>query len=532
MHRLADFERSNSPAILKRLGDVLRTDVLSSIIVFLVALPLCLGIAKACGLPPAVGLLTGIVGGLFVGTFSGSPLQVSGPAAGLIVLVAGLVAQYPGQEQAALGAVVLVAGAIQFTAGLLRLGQWFRAVAPAVIEGMLAGIGVLILASQFHIMIDSNSYKSGLENIAQIPHSIWKVISPSDDATHHFAALVGFVTIAVIVLWKLVAPKRLKIIPGPLLAVLIATGLSAARGLPIKKVELPDQLWDAIVLPGQNWLTLFQDPAIWTMGVTMALVASAETLLCASAIDQMHSGKRAKYDRELTAQGIGNSVCGLIGALPMTGVIVRSAANVEAGAKTRWSAVMHGMWLLLFVMLLPGALKLIPTACLAGILVYTGYKLVDVHKARTLHRTSRGELFVYLATLITIVATDLLTGVVTGIVLSALRLLHEFSQLRVHVEERPEHRQTVMYLEGAATFIRLPRLATALEQVKSDTHLEVHLDKLTFIDHACFELIMNWEKQHQAAGGTLAIDWGQLKARFKQRRRRSQSHHEVSLPTV
>jgi MFS superfamily sulfate permease-like transporter len=216
----------------------------------------------------------------------------------------------------------------------------------------------------------------------------------------------------------------------------------------------------------------------------------------------------------------------------MTGVIVRSAANVEAGAKTRWSAVFHGMWLLLFVMLLPGALKLIPTACLAGILVYTGYKLVDVHEAKKLYRTSRGEFFVYLATLITIVATDLLTGVVTGIVLSALRLLHAFSQLRIHVEEQPEHRQTVMYLEGAATFIRLPHLATALEQVKSDTHLEVHLEKLTFIDHACFELIMNWEKQHQAAGGTLAIDWGVLKARFKQRRRRSQSHHNISVPTT
>ncbi len=531
MHRVSEFEISRRPSIPARLGAVLRTDFLSSIIVFLVALPLCLGIAKACGMPPAVGLLTGIVGGLIVGMFSGSPLQVSGPAAGLIVLVAGLVAQFPGREQAALGAVVLIAGAIQFVAGAFRLGQWFCAVAPAVIEGMLAGIGVLILASQFHIMIDSTPYKSGPENLEMIPHAIWKVISPSDDATHHFAALVGAVTISAIVGWKLLAPKRLKVIPAPLVAVVIATALSAIRGLPIKKVELPDQLWDAIAWPGTEWLTMFQDPMIWKLALTTALVASAETLLCASAVDQMHSGPRTRYDRELSAQGIGNSICGLIGAMPMTGVVVRSSANVDAGAKTRLSAVLHGMWLLLFVLFLPDVLRMIPTACLAGILVYTGYILIDVREAKKLYRTSRGELLVYLATLVTVVGVDLLTGVVVGIVLSALRLLHAFSQLRIHTEEFPEERRTVIRLEGAATFIRLPHLATALEQVQPNAHLEVHLEKLNFIDHACFELIMNWEKQHEATGGTLSIDWGVLKARFKQRRR-SQSHHGTPEPVA
>src|SRR5262245_12310263 len=185
MHRPADFSQTHP--LLRQLAVALRTDLLSSIIVFLVALPLCLGIAKACGLPPAVGLLTGIVGGLFVGCIAGSPLQVSGPAAGLIVLVGVLVKEYPGRELPALGLVVLIAGLAQLAAGLFKLGQWFRAVAPAVIEGMLAGIGVLIFASQFHIMIDDSPRETGLANIAAIPVSLGKGLFSPVESGHQFA---------------------------------------------------------------------------------------------------------------------------------------------------------------------------------------------------------------------------------------------------------------------------------------------------------------------------------------------------------
>src|SRR6266404_1391336 len=208
MHRLADF--SSRPNI----GTV-RRDMLASVIVFLVALPLCLGIARACGMPPAAGLLTGIIGGLVVGLICGSPLQVSGPAAGLIVLVAMLVRD---QGPAALAVVLVLAGIIQIAAGFLKLGQWFRAVSPAVIEGMLAGIGLLIFAGQFHLMIDDVKRSDGLADMLAIPVSVGKMFHPGG-GVYHLAGLIATVTIAVLVIWKLAVPKKWQIFPAPLVAV-------------------------------------------------------------------------------------------------------------------------------------------------------------------------------------------------------------------------------------------------------------------------------------------------------------------------
>lgn len=487
-------------------------DVLASVVVFLVALPLCLGIALACGLPPAVGIITGIVGGIIVGTLSGSPLQVSGPAAGLIVLILDLVGD---KGVAALGPVVLIAGAVQLLAGVFRLGQWFRAVSPAVIHGMLTGIGVLILASQFHIMVDDKPRGSGVANLLSLPESIWKGLVPADDTVHHFAAWVGAMTIGTLVLWNTVLPKRWRIVPGPLVAVIVATVAAQVNWLPIGYVKLPANLSDAVTWPGANWLDLFRDPDIWVLGGTFAVVASAETLLCATAVDQMHPGPRTKYDRELMAQGIGNTICGVLGALPMTGVIVRSAANVEAGAKTRLSAVLHGFWLLVCVTSLPFVLRLIPTSGLAAILVYTGYKLVDVKGARELARESRSEFLIFLAVVVGVVVTDLLTGVLLGVALSALKLLITFGHLEVRVEEHPEKIRSYLHLEGAATFLRLPKIVEILDTVSANTELHVRFDHLSYIDHACLNLLLAWQKRHEATGGTLVIDWETLRAKFR-----------------
>lgn len=513
---------------LSVVAEFFRTDFLASIIVFLVALPLCLGIAEACQVPPALGLLTGIVGGLVVGAIAGSPLQVSGPAAGLIVLTRSAIEPFrsaddPSRALAALGLVVLIAGIMQIGAGLLRLGQWFRAVAPAVIEGMLAGIGVLIVCSQFHILLDLKSHGSGIADLLKIPESVSQALVIGSQPNR--ALWIGFASLAVIFGWRSFARQSWQIVPAPLLAVIVGTAAAAVMGWNlmaeggetlVRVVRLPDRLWEAATLPGAVSGQLLADPTIWKWGVTIALVASAETLLCATAVDQMHSGPRTRYNRELTAQGIGNALCGFLGALPMTGVIVRSAANVTAGAKTRASAILHGVWLLLFVSALPDLLRLIPTSCLAAILVYTGIKLVNFHHAHKLYRFSRGEFLIYLITLITIVTTDLLTGVITGIVLSAVKLVYTFSHLHVRLESRPGSPGILLRLEGAATFLRLPNLAAVLEQIPPNAELHIDFEGLTYIDHACLELLMNWEKQHQATGGTLVIDWGKLHARFRQ----------------
>lgn len=623
----------------------LRNDFLASIVVFLVALPLCMGIAIASGVPVAAGLITGIVGGIIVGTLSGVPLQVSGPAAGLTVIVYDIVQKH-GLEM--LGLAVLLAGAIQLVAGLLKMGQWFRAVSPAVIKGMLAGIGVLIFASQFHVMVDDRPKGNGIQNLITIPDAIEKgleiptfhdrnirefradmlrkvgelhrkqvslherlaehterINTDGDNATvkienpkeyaaeqkkhteelaavvkelcafeakkidgersvaiceaaeaalaksrvavkdlenkglndqalkaqseaaealngllgnlknHGLAAELGLLTIILILAWQAFAPRSLKLVPAALVAIVITTALAAIFVLPVLYVEVPDNLLEefhiptAAVLHNANWGDLIK------LAILIAVVASAETLLCATAVDQMHTGPRAKYDKELFAQGVGNMVCGAVGALPMTGVIVRSSANLQAGGTSRMSAILHGLWLLLFVAALSALLRMIPTACLAAMLVYIGYKLVDIKSIKKLYEYGWGEVGIYVATVTTIVVLDLLKGVLIGIALAAVKLLHTFSRLKVRLVSDAATKTSKMQLEGAATFIRLPKLATRLEKVPAGHELHVEFEHLDYIDHACLDLLMSWAKQHESTGGKMCIDWDTLHANFR-----------------
>ena len=486
-------------------------DFVASIVVFLVALPLCMGIAIASGVPPARGLLTGIIGGLIVGTLAGSPLAVSGPAAGLTVIVYKLVQDH-GLEM--LGGVVLLAGCVQVGAGLLRVGQWFRAISPAVIHGMLAGIGVLIFASQFHVMVDDLPRGSGIENLLSIPEAIYKGIFPLDGSVHHQAAAIGMMTIGSLLLWERLKPHNLKLIPGPLIAVIVGTLGASLMGFEILRVDVPANLFDSVETPTRGVLASLFTAEMLIAAFSLAFIASAETLLCATAVDQMHDGQRTDYDRELTAQGIGNFLCGVIGALPMTGVIVRSSANVQAGGVTRMSAVMHGAWLLLFIAAVPWILRMIPTASLAAILVFTGYRLVNIAEIRKLATVGRGEVAIYMVTLVGIVVADLLTGVLVGLALSIGKLLYTFSHLTITTEISGDDKRADIQLEGASTFVRLPQLAAALDGIPKGTEVHVHVERLHYIDHACIELLANWERQHQKDGATVVIEWHELHDRY------------------
>jgi MFS superfamily sulfate permease-like transporter len=498
-----------------------KNDILASVVVFLVALPLCMGIAIASGVPAekaaAVGIITGITGGIVVGLLAGSPLLITGPAAGLSVLVYELIQQH-GWERT--GLIVLLAGFFQLIAGLFKLGQWFRAVSPAVIHGMLAGIGVLIIVSQFHIMLDDAPRENGLANIAALPEAVWRGVMPTENVNHNHAARIGILTIVILAFWKKLVPGRLKIVPAPLVAVVAATVVTLALHLSIKQVALPGNVFSVVALP---MLTGLDSWVAWQplliAALSIAFIASAETLLSASAVDQMHQGPRTRYDRELSAQGIGNMVSGLLGGLPMTGVIVRSAANVQAGAKSNKSEILHGVWLLVFVALFPFVLRLIPTASLAAILVYTGFKLVNPKVIYELRKFGRSEVLIYIVTVLTIVGEDLLTGVLVGMGLSIGKLLITFSHLQISCEDEPARGRTQLHLEGAATFLRLPKLAAALEAVPTNRELHVHFEHLDYIDHACLDLLMNWGKQHQATGGRLIIDWEELTDRIFQERR-------------
>lgn len=485
-------------------------DLFASIVVFLVALPLCMGIAIACNLPPSLGLATGIIGGLVVGGLSGSQMQVSGPAAGLVVIVCELIRE---QGLAKFSLIVAVAGLIQIAAGMMKTAQWFRAVPPSVVNGMLSGIGVLLFASQFHVMVDDLPKGNGLQNLMTIPQAIAKGLFEDSNPllNHHIAAPLGVLTICIIIAWERFAPKRFKIIPASLLAVLCATIISAILHLPIKHVVLPQTLVaDLSFLPDVFNMDWLEDAAVYTSALELAFVATAETLLTATALDKMHKGERTNYDRELCAQGVGNLLCGFVGSLPMTGVLVRSGANVSAGAKTRLSAIMHGAWLLLFVSCLPMIIRLIPNCSLAALLVYTGYKLANFKVCKQLLSYGKSEVLIYCATVVCIVCVDLLSGVLLGIGLAVLKLVYIFAHLDISIKDDEVHNRTELKLTGAATFLNLPRIAGALESINPRAELHVNLTDLSYVDHACIELLNNWDKHAKSTGSKLVIDWASL----------------------
>ncbi|WP_205755152.1 SulP family inorganic anion transporter [Azotobacter chroococcum] len=503
---------------LETLKSTLPRDAMASVVVFLVALPLCMGVAIASGMPPAKGLITGIVGGLVVGALAGAPLQVSGPAAGLAVLVFELVRQH---GIAMLGPILLLAGLIQLVAGRLRLGCWFRVTAPAVVYGMLAGIGILIILSQLHVMLDASPQASGLNNLQAFPAALVDALPFGAGAGDGWGAgLLGLMTIGAMWLWDKRKPARLRFLPGALIGVSLATLVSLILSMDVRRVEVPANLGDAIdwVQPA-DLLRLLTDPTLLVAALTLAFIASAETLLSAAAVDRMHQGPRADFDRELTSQGVGNLLCGLLGALPMTGVIVRSSANVQAGAVTRMSAILHGLWLLAFVLLLTAVLQSIPVASLAGVLVYTGVKLVDLKALRGLGRYGRMPMFIYAATALAIVFTDLLTGVMIGFALTLAKLAWRASRLKISLVYDEDGRSAELRMVGSATFLKVPELSRVLASVRPGTQLHVPLEHLNYIDHACMELLDEWRAASAANGSELVLESRAVKRRLEGRLR-------------
>ena len=494
-------------------------DFLASIVVFLVAIPLCLGIAIASGMPPTAGVITGIIGGIVVGSIAGSPLTVSGPAAGLVVLVVEIIAKY---GFVLFGEILMLAGILQMLAGHFKLGVWFRAISPAVIHGMLAGIGILIIGSQFHIMLDRKPSANGIQNLMNIPTAIRETISGQNGNLE--AGLIGLLTIAAIILWTSFAPKKLKLVPSALVGVLLAILVANFMHLDIKYIA--DLFSDPKDMG--NILTAIQMPSLVDFYATLnvsvmiavfslAFVASAESLLSASAVDQMHSGVRTKYDKELLSQGAGNTLCGFLGVLPMTGVIVRSSANVAAGAVSRASTIMHGFWLLLFISVFTFTLKYIPVDALAAVLVYTGFKLAYPKVIKELLRFGRAEVAIYLITIITIVMFNLLTGIMIGLMLSLIKLLYVFSHLEVKVLNTNHDKTVEVHLFGSATIIGLPKLAATLEGLALKKDVKIEFEDLAYIDHACIELLSGWQKQYIAAGGAVEVHWDNLHGKYHKR---------------
>ncbi len=472
--------------------NTLKKDFLASIIVFLIALPLAIGISIACGLPIYSGIVAGIIGGIVVGAFSGNSLQVSGPAAGLILIIVDIIQQM-GVDKLFL--IIFVVGIMQITFGILSFGKWFRAISPAIIQGMLAGIGVSIFLSQFHIMLDSNPKNNFIGNITDLFSVIYNSVLPLDGSVHHHACMIGLLTISIILLWNALPFKKLKAIPAALVGIIIASIVANVMKFDINYIQVSSNFWSNI-----NFIKMSEFSNIFNLNIlinalVITFIASAETLLTSAAIDKMSEKSKTNYDKEIIAQGIGNSIAGLVGGLPITGVIVRSAANINADAQTRMSAVLHGVWLLLFVSIFPNVLNYIPISALAAILVYTGYKLIDINAAKYIFNLSKGEFAIYMITLVSILFTNLFEGILIGFACAIIKSAYKVLKVNITTEDTESENGIVAYLHGNITFLQLPTLIDALENLPKDKNITLCTQKLHFIDHACIDYIKSWEKE-------------------------------------
>ncbi|MDP0400092.1 bifunctional SulP family inorganic anion transporter/carbonic anhydrase [Tsukamurella strandjordii] len=471
----------------EKLREVVRFDVPASIVVFLVALPLSLGIALASGAPLMAGLIAGVIGGIVGGVMGGSPLLVSGPAAGLTVVVAELINKFGWKVTAA---ITVAAGLVQIMLGMSRIARAALAISPVVVHAMLAGIGVTIVIQQTHVLFGGSSRSSVLQNLMDLPARIGSMHWPD------FA--VGAVVIAVMMVWPKLPPKFRKV-PGALVAIVAATVLSLVVPMNVERIKLNGSIIDAIGLPQ---LPTGQWAAVALGVLTVALIASVESLLSAVAVDKMHDGPKSNLDRELIGQGAANSLSGLLGGLPVTGVIVRSATNVTSGARTKWSAVLHGVWLLLFSVALSGLVEKIPTSALAGLLIVIGFQLVKTAHIRTARRT--GDIAVYAVTILGVLFLNLLEGVLAGLVVAILLVLWRVARASIEASQDSAGRWHVA-IDGSLSFFSLPRLSRVLASVppQSDVAIELTVD---FLDHASAEEITEWVRRYRASGGTVTID--------------------------
>ncbi|WP_246541089.1 SulP family inorganic anion transporter [Mycobacterium spongiae] len=476
----------------------LRHDFPASLVVFLVALPLSLGIAIASGAPLMAGLIAAVVGGIVAGSLGGSSVQVSGPAAGLTVVVAGLIDEL-GWPMLCL--MTIGAGALQILFGVSRIARAALAIAPVVVHAMLAGIGVTIMLQQVHVLLGGSSHSTAWRNIAALP----------DGILHHelHEVIIGGIVIAILLVWSKL-PAAVRIIPGPLVAIAGATAFSLIVDLHVERIQLSGNFFEAIGLPqlpalspsGQPWAHHIGAIAIGVL--TIALIASVESLLCAVGVDKLHRGPRTNFNREMIGQGSANVVSGLLGGLPITGVIVRSSANVAAGARTRMSAVLHGVWVLLFASLLTGLVELIPKAALAGLLIVVGGRLVRLAHIKIAWRT--GNFVIYAITIACVVFLNLLEGVLIGLTVAILFLL--FRVIRAPVEVRPVGgegpTQWRVYIDGTASFLLLPRLTKVLSTLPQGSAVTLNLNA-DYIDDSVSDAISDWQRAHEAMGGAVAI---------------------------
>lgn len=475
------------------------SDLPSAVVVFLVALPLCLGIALGSQAPLFSGIIAGIVGGIVVGSLSGSQLSVSGPAAGLTTIVAAAILKLPAFESFLLA--VVICGFFQMILGFLKAGVIGDYIPSSVIKGMLAAIGLILILKQLPHLVGYDVDFEGDENFSQGSDNTFSSIGKAINYITPAALVIGVVSLVFQIIWeKLVAGKKgfVRLVPAPLVVVLIGVGINeflkssgSAYAIDAQHmVNLP------IAQSTSEFISFFSMPDfsailnkdVWIAGLTLAIVASLETLLSIEAVDDLDPYQRVTpTSKELKVQGIGNMLSGLIGGLPITSVIVRSSANVNAGAKTKMSAVYHGILLLLSVAFIPSLLNLIPKAALAAILIYTGYKLAKPALFRSFYKKGWDQFLPFVITILAILLTDLLKGVLVGMVVGLIFVFRSNFKTAVFVVN--DSRNYLFRLRKDVSFLNKAIIKNKLEQVPENSVVFIDASRADFIDRDVVEVI-------------------------------------------
>jgi len=482
----------------------LNKDFPASVVVFFVAIPLCLGIALASGAPLFSGLIAGIVGGIVVGAISGASLGVSGPAAGLAAIVLVAISSLGGYENFLLA--VVIAGAMQIVFGLLKAGIIGYYFPNSVIKGMLTGIGIIIVLKQIPHFFGYESDPQGDWAFIQVDgENTFSEIINSINNISPGATLIAVIGMAILILWEAVLSKKgkfFKLVQGPLVAVVagivyyLVTRDSETMGISAEhlvNVPVPDSFDSFMGQFTTPSFSMIGNPQIWITAFTIALVASLETLLSVEAIDKLDPHKRTTpTNRELFAQGTGNIVSGLIGGLPVTQVIVRSSANVQSGGQTKMSAIIHGFLLLISVVIIPNILNYIPLSVLAAILFLVGYKLAKPSLFINMYKAGWKQFVPFIVTILGIIFGDLLIGIGLGLVVGIFVILIKSYQNSyfLHIEEKENGGDTVkMRLAEEVTFINKGAILKELNKLENDSHLIMDVSKTRYLDSDIIEIL-------------------------------------------
>ncbi|MBL9126468.1 MAG: SulP family inorganic anion transporter [Verrucomicrobiales bacterium] len=527
----------------------LKYDLPASLVVFLVATPLCLGIAMASGAPLFAGLIAGIVGGIVVGAASGSPLGVSGPAAGLAVIVLNAIASLGSYEAFLLS--VILAGVFQVVLGFMRAGIIGYYFPSSVIKGMLSGIGLIIILKQIpHAFGYDRDPEGSMQFRQPDQHNTLSELYYMFDAITPGALVVAVVSLAILILWERPFVKRIKAlqyVQGPLVAVVagILLNLAFAKFAPSLAIDSRHLVSIPIIdgASGLSGVLKFPDlgqlgnSAIWTTAFTLAIVASLETLLCVEATDKLDPFKRiTPTDRELKAQGLGNILSGLIGGLPITQVIVRSSANIMSGGRTKTSAIVHGVLLLVAVLAIPRLLNLIPLATLAAVLLVVGYKLAKPALFKSMYRLGWFQFIPFIVTVVGILLTDLLVGIALGMGVAIFHLL--LVNLRnpyfLVEEQHDEHGDIyVLHLSEDVSFLNRASIMQTLDAIPPHTRVVIDATRSVRIDFDVYEILKEFEKRAELNDITVTMNGVSLAKRndsverakkvFTERRQRLQA---------